>query len=63
MIEVLSKNLHSEDVKAVVSYLEETGVTYAKIREGNECIWVSSGVSLNRYFFLKDHKITYIMVD
>lgn len=63
MIEIHSENLHSEDIKAVVNYLEETGVSDAVIRAGNDCIWVFSGVSLNRYFFLTDHKITSIMVD
>ena len=66
MIEVRSRNINELELLVVTDYLEKRGTKYAQIREGNGCVWVSSGsssVPINEYFIFRDGKLVDIQID
>lgn len=66
MIEVRSKNINELELLVVMDYLQKRGTQYAQIREGNGCVWVSSGsssVPINEYFIFRNGQLADIQID
>jgi hypothetical protein len=59
-------DLNEFELIIVMDKLKERGTTWAEIRPGNKCVWVSTGsssVPINEYFIFNQGKLVDIQVD
>lgn len=50
----------------VLEKLNQRGTTWATVRPGNECVWVSSGsssVPINEYFIFREGRLVDVQID
>ncbi len=67
MITVNRPELINEfELIVVLDKLKERGTTWAEIRPGNDCVWVSTGsasVPINEYFIFRQGRLVDIQID